>query len=161
MKEGGSSMSEQLKGGFESETPPIPPLDPERIYFDADELPPVDQIDLSILRRPGKKDYRSTLATKGTDQRSAVRYLNAAAEGSLDDETFEHMYEIAEKQALDGVISNDQFYALHEALEVQKPRVTELLQRVRNEQIFLEEESVAINRVALLLSGARTMNLQS
>jgi hypothetical protein len=71
------------------------------------------------------------------------------------------MYEIAEKQALDGVISNDQFYALHEALEVQKPRVTELLQRVRNEQIFLEEESVAINRVALLLSGARTMNLQS
>lgn len=132
----------------------VVPDSPERAFFDPNNLPAIDEIDLTPVKDLHKVNFNATGST-ALDPKKAVRYLNAAAEGSIDDKTFTPLYERAVGEVLAGTLSPEHLEAIYEAIENQRPRVIELMQRVQAEQILIADEFVTVNKLAIFVSGLR------
>ncbi|MBA3758848.1 hypothetical protein H0X10_04465 [Candidatus Saccharibacteria bacterium] len=128
--------------------------DLEKVFFDCNHLPAIDEIDLHGLRHTGKLDFTPGSANN-LDPKMTVRYLSEAAEGMMDDETFDDLYEQAIGKVLEGSVKPEHLEAIYETLENQRPRVIELLRRVRNEQILPDQEFVTINKVTLFVAALK------
>ena len=130
------------------------PEGPDGAFFDPDNLPPVKEIDLHVFRHTGKLDFTPGSASM-RDPKTTVRYLSEASEGTMDDDTYDDLYESAVGKVLEGSLSTEHFEAVYETLENQRPRVIELLRRVQNEQVLPDTEFVTINKITLYVAALR------
>lgn len=126
----------------------------DHYYFDVNNLPEIDEIDLSLVMSRHKSALSST-TPNDLEPKEIVRYLDSAAEGSIDPNEFDDLFSRVTGKILGNELLPEHIMAIAETIEKQRPRVTELMDRVNKEKIMSEIEFVTINKIMLCVSGLR------
>ncbi len=127
---------------------------PERPFFDPNNLPEIDTVDLTYLKSCRKVNFEPGVS--GVDTKKALRFILEAGDGTIDDESvYKDLEERAIGEMMVNAIDGEKLGWLYEVLESLHPRVPSLMTRIRQETIFADQEFITLSKLSLLATFMR------